>query len=360
MLARFALSLTLALLVFTRAEALSLSGVQVGVISLQTNDLISDPQRNLIYASVPSTAGPGLGNTITTIQPTGGTIGPSTFVGSEPNALAISSDASAVYVGLDGAAAVARWNPATGVASPQFALGSSSFTGPYFAEDIAVVPGDPNSIAVSRRNQGFSPRHEGVAIYTNGSMMPNTTANHTGSNRIEFSDDPSLLLGYNNETTEYGFRRMAVNSSGVSVTNTTQNVIQGFGVDIEYDAGRIYATSGRVVDPTTSTILGTFASSGLVEAVPSLGVVFFLEGTSGSIRTLKMFDLGTYVLLDSKTISGISGTPSSLISWGDSGLAFRTSGSQVYLISSIPEPGSGALFGGGLIAFAARRRKAGV
>jgi hypothetical protein len=34
--------------------------------------------------------------------------------------------------------------------------------------DLEALPGNANSIAVSRRNVGFSPSHEGVAIYDDG------------------------------------------------------------------------------------------------------------------------------------------------------------------------------------------------
>ena len=37
------------------------------------------------------------------------------------------------------------------------------------------MPGQSSTIAVSRRNVGFSPKHEGVAIYDDGVMRPTTT-----------------------------------------------------------------------------------------------------------------------------------------------------------------------------------------
>ena len=60
-------------------------------ISVVTNDIIYDPISQKIYASVPSSAGIN-GNSITVIDPMMGTVGPTFFVGSEPNKLAISYD----------------------------------------------------------------------------------------------------------------------------------------------------------------------------------------------------------------------------------------------------------------------------
>src|SRR5207253_3104057 len=107
-----------------------------------------DPNTQLIYASVPGRAG-DIGNSITIIDPVSGEVGPSIFIGSEPNKLALSDDGKYLYVGLDGAAAVRRFEIATRTPGLQFALGSDSFFGPYQVDDLAVLPGQPGSVAVS-------------------------------------------------------------------------------------------------------------------------------------------------------------------------------------------------------------------
>ena len=81
----------------------------------------------------------------------------------------------------------------------------------------------------------FHQRHEGVVIYDNNVMRPTTTPDHTGSNRIEFTS-PNSLIGYNNETTEFGIRRLSVNNSGVSNVSVTQNVLSNFYLDFIYKA----------------------------------------------------------------------------------------------------------------------------
>jgi hypothetical protein len=46
----------------------------------------------------------------------------------------------------------------------RFQLGRDPFSGPFYVDDMEVLPADPAAVAVSRRNLGLSPRHEGVAI----------------------------------------------------------------------------------------------------------------------------------------------------------------------------------------------------
>lgn len=305
------------------------------ILELLTNDLIYDPVSDRIYASVPSTAGPGLGNTITTINPATGQIENSVFVGSEPGPLAISDDGQFIYVGLDGSATIRRYDVATATAEMEFTLGTG-IHGPLFAEDIEVLAGDPHAVAVSIYRKGVSPRHGGVAIFDDGVKRTNMTRDHTGSNRITLSDFADVLYGYNNETTEFGFRRLAVASDGVSELEVIRDLIRGFGVDIEFEDGAVYATTGGSVDPEALTLNGTYNANGLVEADAVLGKVYFLDG-----ENLKTFDLATFVLLDTDPIAGIMGSTSSLIRWGAEGLAFRTDSGQVFLLypGSVPPPG---------------------
>src|SRR5947209_2061067 len=64
----------------------------VRVISLATNDIVYNKADKTLYASVPSSAGAGGGNSITPIDPITGAVGSSVFIGSEPDALALSDD----------------------------------------------------------------------------------------------------------------------------------------------------------------------------------------------------------------------------------------------------------------------------
>ena len=312
------------------------ASAQVREVALAANDLIYDAARQRIYASIPSRAGGDLGNTITVINPVTGQLGPSIFVGSEPGKLALSDDNAVLYVALDGAAAIRQVDAASLTPGLQFALGADPFFGPYFAEDIEVLPGQATSVAVSRRYDGVSPRHAGVAIYDSGAMRPLTTPTHTGSNVIEPSMLAARLYGLNSETSEFGFRRMNVAPEGVSVVDATPGLVDGFNLDMEFDAGRIYFSNGQVIDPEQRQLLGTFTlpqgvSSPVVRPAADIGRVFFMTG--GTLRT---FNATTFVPLGTVDITGVEGDARSLIRVGATGLAFRTSEDQVFLLGDQP------------------------
>ena len=317
----------------------SVGFVVFGATTLTTKDLIYDRFSGRIYASVGATA-PSRANTLTPIDTATGVLGTSVVVGSDPGKLAISSDSTSIYIALDGDAQVRRFDTASQSPGILFGLGVDPQYGPYRAGDIAVSPGQPNTIAVSRRNINISPQHAGVAIYDDGVIRPVTTPGHTGSNVIEFSG-ASTLYGYNFESTEFGFRTMSVAPSGVTITNVRTNLISGFGTDIQFEGGRVYSSRGHVVDPVNGTLLGTFQfQAGFdprsVAADAALGRAFFLISNSATTRILA-FDLNTFALTGSITLpaQGLSSTLSSLIRWGDNGLAFRTA-TQVFTLQ-IPQ-----------------------
>jgi DNA-binding beta-propeller fold protein YncE len=321
-------------LVFALGLAHAAAAADVRQVSLRTNDLVYDPNSGLIYASVPSSAGPPNGNSIVKIDPVTGMAGSPVFVGSEPTKLALSQDGQFLYVALEGSAQVSRVAVGTWTAEAPFSLGSDAFFGPYYAEDIAVQPGNPDVIAVSLKYSGVSPRHAGVAIYESGVARAEKTPGHTGSNVIEFSDDPSRLYGVNIETTEFGFRKMLVDATGVVVEEVAPGLGDGFGQDFEYQGGRAYATCGRVIDPELLVLVGSYVLPSCsfgdmaVEPDTANGQVYFLLGA-----TLHTFDQATFTPSGVPfPIAGVLGSPGSLIRWGADGLAFRTNQDQLFLL----------------------------
>jgi hypothetical protein len=158
----------------------------------------------------------------------------------------------------------------------------------------------------------------------------------------------SVLYGYQNEGSTFGFYRMAVDATGVTVQDSTLGVIQGAGVGIRSAGGLIYTTTGQQIDPgvfptTPPTVLGTFdgvdplkGASNLVVADASLGRVFYLTPTNPDlgIWTLSAYSMSTRQLLASLPINNMTNDPSSLIRYGARGLAFRTAEGYVFLVES--------------------------
>ena len=117
-------------------------------ITLASNDLVFDPFSQRLLASIPGRVG-GNGNSIAFIEPLAGVVEQTIAIGSEPTKLALSDNGQYLYTALDGAGAVRRLDLTTKTAGAQFSLDINAPFGQLYARDIAVMPGNPKTIAIS-------------------------------------------------------------------------------------------------------------------------------------------------------------------------------------------------------------------
>src|ERR1041385_2106936 len=301
-------------------------------IDLTTNDLVYSSTTGKIYASLPSLAGSN-GNSIAAIDPTTGLITSTTFIGSEPNKLALSDDGHSLYVALQGAAAIRRFDALTNTPGLQFSTGEDPSLRRYDVSDLAVAPGNPGTIAVARQFSNISPPQAGVAIFDDGVQRPKTSASlFSGPDSTSFSATASKLYGH--DPSNGGIQTLTIDASGVSVTSTALPNVFG---SIKFSNGLLFTSAGHVVNPDTSTLLGTFTGAFAPTFVPdpTVGRAYYLQvGPTDGTLTLKVFDINTFLPLGSLTISGVSGGPTSLLRWGPNGLAFRTNLNQLFIIQT--------------------------
>ncbi len=297
-------------------------------VNVQANALVFSPESQALHASIPSSVGAG-GNSIRRITPETGAIGPAIFVGSEPNKMALAGDGQTLYVHLDGANAVRRFNVVNGGVGLQFNTNSSEDPA-----DIDAVPGSPQSVALSRGSFGG-----GVAIYDNGVQRPNTGTGFFTVGAIEFGSNASTLYG----STGIDLVKFMVDSSGVTTSTLTGGLLGGSFTAFEFSEGLLYSGSGRVIDPDTETFVGVFQDTNFAPAmvIDEVNDRAFFAIPSGSNVVIKGFDTNTFLSVGSVTLPGISGVPVNLVRWGTNGLAFNTAPSffsttprQVYILQT--------------------------
>jgi hypothetical protein len=83
-------------------------------------------------------------------------------------------------------------------------------------------------VALSLAYTGVSPRHAGVLLVRGLVGMPRRTQGHTGSNSIVFGSDGQSLYGINNETTEFGLRRIEVLADGLAERQVLRDAVGQF------------------------------------------------------------------------------------------------------------------------------------
>jgi hypothetical protein len=191
---------------------------------------------------------------------------------------------------------------------------------------MEVPPGSPSALAVSRR---FGNQNVGIAIFVDGVKLPNEQSDLAINDVIEFGAASSILYGHANSFSELDFNSFAIDLSptgGIGGGYHVKHLLTRTGLDMEFENGRMYFTNGQVLEVATPGPVGSFSASGPVEPDASTGRTYFIEGSR-----LKSFNQATFVPLGDIPIPGISGNAKNLVSLGNDGLAFATTGGKVFI-----------------------------
>jgi trimeric autotransporter adhesin len=313
-------------------------------ILMPNNDIAYNPVDGLLYASVPSEAVGAPGNCVVGIDPLTGAVTRQIWVGSNPNKLAISTDGMQLFVGLDGAGAVVQVNLAQGKVVNQFSLGGGPgvYNPPYPAQYLAAVPGSPNSVAVAIQGSFFS--GTGVTIFDSG-VARTTSSSSAGEGPLSFGSSASNLYVAGSTVQD-----LTVNSTGITGATTLYTSASGVSA-LQYDNGRLYLSSGAVVNSSTGALLGTFYSSastpanGPVVSDSTLGRAFIGQSSFSNSGQVLAFDESSFNLTGSIPVNGVGtqGYPTSfrkIVRWGQNGIALSTipsafsSTNQIYIFQS--------------------------
>jgi uncharacterized repeat protein (TIGR01451 family) len=293
-----------------------------GQVSIGVRDILFDPVRLKLYASVSSTEA-NLSNSIVTIDPATGEITQPIAIGCEAYQLAISDNAQYLYLALS-TGGVARLDLTSHLIDLRFPLVAGVFN---YVADMQVLPGKPGSLAVSVGS------HTKVAIYDNGIERPEVVGPESfgGTYYIAFSNPTNMYSTY-----PFRLRTIAVETNGVRLISDVPNLVPGYEAAFEYDSGLIFFLNGRVVNPSNQTIIGTFPAGGLL--VPDVGnqIVYILTQTgdvwSGPLLSLRGFNANTFAELWAIKFPSGLGSATRMISMGTNGLAICTDSNRLVFV----------------------------
>jgi uncharacterized repeat protein (TIGR01451 family) len=293
-------------------------------LSVTAADLVWDPLRQRIYASVPVSA-PAHANQVVAIDPATLQVVGSVSIAGNPGQLALTSGAEALYVACNGNGTITRIDPAAMSVVSTFPVGTT--TVPSTVSDMAVLRGEPNLLVVGRQQQGGG--SESLAVYDNGTMRPNTV---WGVTQIEPSADPGVVFG---PGIPAALVRYKVNSNGIAAeTSATSNG----GGPMVADQNIIATRYGPLIDGSALRTVGSFLppqtyDRPAVRPEVAANRVYFVEPVASSTPTynkVTAYDMSTFAPARQVTMPAVS-TAESLIRWGASGMAFRTSDKIVVL-----------------------------
>jgi uncharacterized repeat protein (TIGR01451 family) len=305
-------------------------------VPLVSNSGIFNPADGLYYVSVPSSAGTQYGNSIVSVDPNTGAIGTPIPVGSEPDKLALSSDGTILWVGLDGASAIRQVNLTTKTAGLQISLGGNTgiYATPPTVLALAALPGSPNSVIVSTSSN--------IAIYDNGVLRGTASSSYPyySGNAIQVDGTKSeIYVASSNSYYVFTYSATGLTLKTSASTGTYANYSSSD--DLLAAGGRIYTDAGYVYDVESGALLGTFYNTGTTVATgptvadTALNKAFILDYPTNytyNYSQIQAFNTTDFTSASASIIpvngvsssaGGASSNPSHLIRWGTNGLAFR-------------------------------------
>lgn len=313
-------------------------------LPITVQDIVYNPVDGLLYGSEPSLGAGSSGNSVVGIDPVTGNVMKQIWVGSNPNKLALSTDGTQLFVGLDGAASVAQVNLTQGTVVSRFSLARDG-NNTLKALSLAAVPGLPNSVAVATTSSG-NPFGNEVAIYDSGAARANSWTN--GGGPLTFGASASTLYTVSGNSVE----ELTVGSTGITSATALPSQSQLSLTGVQYDNGNLYLSTGQVLSASTGALLGTFyssagsAASGPMVSDSSLGRAYVATDSFGSnTGMLLAYDETSYNLLGSVAVNGVGedgygGSFERIVRWGQNGLAVNanpgpfTTQSQLFIFQS--------------------------
>lgn len=291
-------------------------------VALPANDLVYDSASGYLLATVPGRAGER-GNSITRIDPATGEIVGSVAIGSEPGPLALTDDGQSLYVALNGATSVRRYDVTTHTAGLQFPVAAP-------VSRLAAVPGDARSVAVL----ASSLYNRSLSIYTDGVARVSQFDYPDGLfSDVVTSLSPSRLYAVDGNT----LSRVHAGSQRIRNLDDWQQRFTGLAsYRNRFQRGLVFGSNGAVVDAEAGQLLGTLDTSGTnyspAEVCPDLpgGRVYFLV-TSSQGSEIRAYNARNYTWVGSLPVGLEPWNFGSLVRWGTDGLAYR-SGDKIYLV----------------------------
>lgn len=313
-------------------------------LALPAEDLIWDPVRQRIYASVPDRAGPPYGNHVVAIDPSTLEITASVAVNYHPGQLSMTSDGEALYVVRNelGSGGISQIALDDFQVTRSFAIGRTSSNTSLYAGDISTVAGNPDLLVVAQYHLDSSHWHHGVAVYDKGVRRSLGIGAESICNRIEPSADPSVFFGYNNVNSEFGFRKLLLGAQGLTKGEERTYLIHDqHSIDIRSDGNTVFATTGLVVDGGELVQAGRlggnarppgYDTEGIVCPDRAKGRVYYMEiggpdfnaDDPYAFREIMAYDSVNHLSLQVARLGRDYSSAKSLVRWGDFGLAFRS------------------------------------
>jgi hypothetical protein len=274
-------------------------------VPVEARHMVYDPARDRLYLTTTGSAA-AYPNSVITVDPGTGAVVSSIWVGSQPSVLALSDDASTLWVGLGGLAAIRKISLSSGgapVLGPlcRFPLDQNKID--YLRPgEMVVLPGAPESVVVVRSSTG----PDDITVLDDCVARPTQVSHTNTAPPLIFRGPPGYLFGLNGSMNAIAV--LPVDSSGI----TRQDVTGLIGMETQssgfYHNGLIYMSGGEVVDVTniaSPARTGAFAFQGPIAPLDD-GHVMMLNSSQLRVLSVDTFTQTKSIPLPSSVTGSFS------------------------------------------------------
>lgn len=268
----------------------------------------------LAIVSSTSTANP---SSLIQIDPKSGQVTSMLTLGKDPSALALASDKGSIYIGSTQSNFVQR------LAWPGLAQMSAIDLVSSGTESLVAVPGSPDSILVGQTT--IFPGSQNIVIYDDGKPRAHPGGVYGFQDCIAIDESAAKVYVLNNGLSSFDAEAYTADSSGLTFIGRSGTLDIDFGTGIAVSGGKLYTSSGLVIDTNTLTPLskriGVTSDSCFLLDPPNNRIYF--AGPSGFYGHGYVFayDLATLNYVGFLRLNGMIATPKRIVRWGRNGLA---------------------------------------
>jgi len=311
--------------------------------NFEADDLIADPVRPRIYATVPAT------NSVAVIDTTTMSLVTTVFIGSNPRGMAISADNTKLFVANQGSTvnAIGVLDLATLTSLPSYS-----------------APERPFDLAVGLAGRLYASSASGIQQFDTGSGTYVKTfpgyPNALSSGYLAITPDGNTLFDGSLSGSPARLQRFDVSTPNATLLQT-QSFSRGGDTyqTLSHDGAYVVFVSGYAIDKLAANDLTAVHGTFNVGAYPSASTFspddkWFYAARSGGPTELLVFNANTYVQTGGFSLSG---DPSALLVDNSGSYLFSAEPGKVQVYwTGVPEPGTLSCLLGGFALLTGCRR----
>ena len=230
----------------------------VNELRLKVNNVVADPVRNLLWATIPAAEPSPLGKSLVSINPLTGLVSDPIPLNAAPydQSMAISRNGRYLYIGLSDVPEVCRLDLSSSLPlQTRIPLGLSMWGSTNHAQDLEVLDGDGTSFMIAGADD------HSAAIYDGTTMRTQRSGIYT-VDRIERAGAPGMFVGYNNYTSGFGTTLLFAAPEGVIIQQTASNLISDYYADIRSSGNLLLSSTGKLINSAGLSLLSTLPAGG--------------------------------------------------------------------------------------------------